>query len=380
MKKIVALSILVLLVISGCSAGGAQPTPTTSVDIPATAQAAASTALAHLTETSVAAIPTITETTTPPPPPTITATNAPPPEPIAAVARANVTVRSEPRKGSQNLGGIFFNQGLKVIARNDAANWYYIEWTKSPSGKAWVTANAVTMKEDDITRLAIAILDQSKRVVLFPPLIWTISGTPLPLNTPAADAKTATINQLAKVRIGPGVGYATMGTINNGATVSVTGRTENNGWLQIEYPSGPGGRGWVAGDLANMQSPFAGLPYYNLLATPSSDPEIKPTANPNETPEPSPTPQPTLAGPPAVITGSEVNVRSGPASSYKIIGTLKLGDSVVITGLTLNRLWYRIAYVQSESGVGWVAVAFVKVTGGDMTKLTFYNDQGTPIP
>jgi uncharacterized protein YraI len=313
MKKLVMLSILAVLIITGCSAGGPEPTPTTSVDVQATAQAAAATTLAQLTQTSVAAMPTITQTPTPLPLPTMTATTAPLPEPIAAVARSNVTVRSEPRRGAENLGGIFFNQGMKIIARNDAANWYYIEWPKSPTGAAWVTAPAVDLKEDDIARLPIAILDKARKVVVLPPLIWTLPGTPLPLNAPASEDKTAAVNQLAKVRVGPGAGYATMGTLNKGNTVVITGRTENNAWLQIKYPSGPGERGWIAGDLVDMQSPFAGLPFYNLMATPISDPDVKPTADPNATPEPTATPQPTPAGPPGEITGSEVNVRSGPA-------------------------------------------------------------------
>jgi uncharacterized protein YraI len=236
------------------------------------------------------------------------------------------------------------------------------------------------LKEDDIARLPIAILDKARKVVVLPPLIWTLPGTPLPLSAPASEDKTAAVNQLAKVRVGPGAGYATMGTLNKGNTVVVTGRTENNAWLQIKYPSGPGERGWIAGDLVDMQSPFAGLPFYNLMATPISDPDVKPTADPNATAEPTATPQPTPAGPPGEITGSEVNVRSGPASSYKIIGTLKLGDPVVITGLTLNRLWYRISYPQGPDGNAWVSEAFVKVTGGDMRNLTYYNDQGTAIP
>lgn len=387
MKRFGSISILALLIISGCSPATIENSSTPNAD--AMIQAAESTAFAQLTE--IANVPTSTpiggvpETVTPTvtlPPATITSTSAPIPQPVAAVANNNVTVRSEPRKGGDNLGGLFFNQGMQVIARNDNATWYYIEWPKSPTGAAWVTAVAVDLKNNDPTRLPIAILNAAKQVTILPPLIWDITGDPLPLNPPAAGAQTARINQFAKVRVGPGLGYSTMGTLDAGTIVAVTGRLDKNAWVQIEYPSGPGGRGWLSGELIEMQGAFAGLPFYNLLATPIVDPDLggAPVAVDPTILEPTLTPQPTLAGPTGEITGTEVNVRSGPASSYDLIGTLKLGDPVVVTGQTLNGLWYRIVYAAGPGGHAWVAFSYIKITGGDMRDLRYFNDQATPIP
>jgi uncharacterized protein YraI len=389
MMRLKLFSMFILLILTGCSAAGAQPTPT--VDADTILKAAVSTASARLTEMSVAATPlpgespagTVTPTLTLAPP-TITSTSAPIPAPVDGVSTSNVTVRSEPRKGGDNLGGIFFNHGVRVIARNDVATWYYIEWQKSPTGAAWVLAAAITLKGSDITHLPIAVMDSvTKKVTVFPPLIWDVKGTPLPLNSPAAGARTALITQLAKVRVGPSLGYSTMGTLNPGDTVVVTGHTNQNSWLQIEYPSGPGGYGWVAGELAKPNVDLGGLPFYNLLATPVSNAEAKgelPTADPNATPEATLTPVPTLAGPPGVVKATELNVHSGPASSFDVLGTLKLGDSVVVTGLTLNRLWYRIVYPSGPGGYGFVSVQYIRITGGDMTKLPYLDNLGTPLP
>jgi len=373
-------SILALLSVTACGPASVEPTQ----DVNAIIHAAETAAFEQVAATALAA-PTLTppeSTVTPTPIPLPTQTSAPIPEPVAAVARSNVTVRGEPRRGGDNLGGIFFNQGMKVIARNDNATWYYIEWEKSPTGAAWVTAPAVDMKDNDITRLPIAIINSAGRVVVLPPLLWEITGTPLPLNPPAAGAQTAFVLQLARVRVGPGIGYMEMGTLDSGATVSVTGRIDGNEWLQIEYPSGPGGRGWIAGELTQMQGVFAGLPFYNRLATPIGDPDqgSAPTADPNATSEPTITPQPTLAGPPGQVTANEVNIRSGPASNSDLLGTLKLGDPVVVTGLTVNRFWYRIVHPGGPGGYAWVATAYIKITGGDMRNITFFNDQGTPLP
>ncbi len=384
MKKTGMLSIFALLIIAGCSPAGAQATPT--VDVEVMIQAAAATVFANLTETSVAVTPipseTPTETATPERP-VITPTDAPIPAPVAARASNNVTVRSEPRKGADNLGGVFFNQAVKVIARNDAATWYYIEWQKSPTGAAWVTAPAIDMKGNDPTHLPIAIIDNAKKVVVLPPIIWVINGAPLPLNPPVAGSHTAVITQLAKVRVGPGIGYSTMGTLDVGAVVVITGRLNKNVWVQIEYPSGPGERGWVSGELVKANVDLGDLPFYNLMATPISDAEAKgnlPTPDPNASPEPTPTPKPTPAGPPGEVTASEINIRSGPASSSTLLGALKLGDPVVITGLTLNRLWYQIVYPAGPGGRAWVSSKYIKITGGDMTKLPYFDAFGTPLP
>jgi uncharacterized protein YraI len=383
MMRLKLFSFFVLLILTGCSAAGAQPTPT--VDADSILKAAVSTASARLTEMSAAATPIPSESPTLTlAPPTITSTSAPIPAPVEAVSTGNVTVRSEPRKGADNLGGVFFNHGVQVIARNDVATWYYIEWQNSPTKAAWVLAAAIDLKGSDITHLPIAIIDSAKHVIVLPPLIWDVKGTPLPLNTPAAGARTASVIQLAKVRVGPGIGYSMMGTLDPGAVVAVTGHINQNGWLQIEYPSGPGGRGWVAGELVKPNVDLGGLPFYNLLATPVSNAEAKgesPAADPNATPEATLAPVPTLAGPPGVvITTSELNVRSGPASSFALLGTLKLGDPVVVTGLTLNRLWYRIVYPGGPGGYGYVSVQYIRITGGDMTKLPYLNNLGTPLP
>ncbi|MGC1376247.1 MAG: SH3 domain-containing protein [Anaerolineales bacterium] len=384
MTRLNLFSIFALLILTGCATATAQPTPT--VDADAILKAAVSTASARLTDVSTAVIPTPSATLKP----TrtlkisdITSTSAPLPAPVDGVSASNVTVRSEPRKGADNLGGIFFNHSVQVIARNEAANWYYIEWPKSPTGAAWVVAPAINLKGSDITLLPIAIIDNAKNVTVLPPLLWTVTGTPLPLNTPAAGDRTALITQLAKVRVGPGIGYSTMGTLDPGVVVVVTGHINQNGWIQIGYPSGPGGRGWVAGELAKPNVDLGGLPFYNLLATPVSDAEAKgelPTADPNATPEATLTPAPTLAGPTGVVKATELNVHGGPASTFALLGTLKLGDHVVVTGLTLNHLWYRIVYPDGPGGYGFVSVQYIRITGGDMTKLPYLDNLGTPVP
>jgi len=392
MSRLRVFSLVAAVLLLGACSPGTPATPTTDPNALATSVFA--TAMAASMATGVAmhtATPTVTLTSTPPPPPTLSPTPMPTTPPVDAVASSNVTVRSQPRKGADNLGGVFFNQGIKVLARNDAGSWYYIVWSKSPTGTAWVLAKAINLGSNDLTKLSIAIYDNSNNVVILPPMIWTITGTPLPLNTPASGARTALVNALAMVRVGPGPGYSSMGTINPGATVVVSGRVSDNSWFQIDYPSGPGGKGWVSGELIHVNDPLGGLQFFNILATPISDQEAKggggggggnaPTVDPNATAAPTPTPQPTPAGPTGVvIDASELAVHDGPASSFATLGTLKANAPVVVTGETINKLWYQIVYAAGTGGYGWVSTKYIRITGGDLTKLHYFDTQGTPLP
>lgn len=390
MKKSGILLLLVaVLVLAGCS-GGAAPTPT--VDGEAIIKAAAATAFAHLTETKAAAPPTPTETPTATfIPPTLTPTIMPTIEPMIAVLRNASNLRSGPGKGgNERVGGLLFNQQVKVIGRNVGGNWLWVIFPDAPGGTAWILAAAVDLR-GDLTHLPIVLWsgDISTSIVL-PPIIYEVSGQPLPINTPAPGAKTASITQPALVRVGPSIGYSSIGTVAGGTTVTVTGRTSDNSWIQIEYPSGIDGRGWVSADLVHMNVEFAGLQFFNFVGTPISDEDanrgadqgiVVPTQDPNATPEPTSTPEAAPAGPTGVLyKASEVNVRSGPASSFALLGSLHTTDTVVITGMTVNGLWYRIVYPSGPDGYGWVSTKYIRVTSGDMSKLPILDSLGTPLP
>jgi N-acetylmuramoyl-L-alanine amidase len=55
-----------------------------------------------------------------------------------------------------------------------------------------------------------------------------------------------------------------------------------------------------------------------------------------------------------------VNVRSGPGVAYTVIGQLKAGDSVDITGRGPRNSWIRVNFGGQE---GWVSFGLVDVTG-----------------
>jgi uncharacterized protein YraI len=345
--------------------------------------------------TTASPIPSPLPSWTPPPPrltftptltpiPTLTVAPSPVPtlKPVSGVVRSPSNVRSGPGKGGNSrLGGVFFNQKVQVLGRNDAANWLYIVFADSPTGTGWVLGGAVTLKVD-LGQLPIYIYPNgSDKPVMLPPLLYALTGTPLPLNPPPAGAKTATVLQMINVRTGPSVGFLTLGVLRPGAVVTLTGRIKDNYWAQIDYPSGLEGRAWISTDHIKLADGYGGLPFFNLLGTPvpaNAVVESSPMPSPTRDSGTPPTPTETIGA-----TGHakvDVNVRGGPAQSFPLLGTLDAKELVLLTGRNLIGNWLQIEFPSGTRSRGWVATDYIDYSGVDLNKLPFYDNQGTPRP
>jgi len=305
---------------------------------------------------------------------------------MVAIANTSVTFRSQPTQCGDNVGGVYGNQAVKVIARNITATWFYIIAPEVPGGMAWVLAAGFTL-QGDITQLPIGVIPKGQKTpVLYPPVIYTIpGGVALPLNSPAPGAITATLNQLARVRVGPGLGYMEMGLLDAGTTVVLTGHIKGNAWLQIEYPSGLDGRGWISKELVKFQGDYSVLTLYNQLSTPVTGEEEEAPAAPASTDipvtdaTPVDTPIPPTPELPYGITLAQINVRSGPASSYSAYGLIDKDQRVNILGQTLSGLWLQIEYPSAPTGVAWVSSQYVKLMS-DISTLPYFDNDGNPLP
>lgn len=60
---------------------------------------------------------------------------------------------------------------------------------------------------------------------------------------------------------------------------------------------------------------------------------------------------------PQITANTIVNVRTGPTTSHGIIGSLQPGDTQQVDGRNAEGTWWRIAYVGSADGHGWVAAS-----------------------
>ena len=116
------------------------------------------------------------------------------------------------------------------------------------------------------------------------PLSPSPESSPVPAGTPFATVRTD-----LNVRAGPGTEYDIIGALPANSTVQIMGRNEDNTWWNIEYPTGPERRAWIAAEFAPAQN-AADVP---LVDTPTPVPSSTPLPTASATTTPSPTPQAT---------------------------------------------------------------------------------------
>lgn len=109
----------------------------------------------------------------------------------------------------------------------------------------------------------------------FQPVYWTLSislflailnaSNPTsvlaqqPTETPVSSGLFITVvtdEPQINVRMGPSSTiYPIVGTLITGSTAPAIGRSQGGDWIQIEFPSAPGGKGWVYSPLVEVSPP-----------------------------------------------------------------------------------------------------------------------------
>lgn len=82
----------------------------------------------------------------------------------------------------------------------------------------------------------------------------TLTPTPVLSETPtaaiAADCKpSVTTSVVANIRSGPGQAYNIIGSLPQGGSANVAGKSTDGTWWYIEFPAGAGGFAWIAGSV-----------------------------------------------------------------------------------------------------------------------------------
>jgi uncharacterized protein YraI len=109
---------------------------------------------------------------------------------------------------------------IQIIGRDPSGNWVQIIYPPSSTGKGWLTVQYINVKNLGAI-----------------PVIGIASGS-----TPGA---SGAIIQQVNVRSGPGTDFNTLGILNPKDAVTLIGKDASGIWLQIQFSSGPDGKGWV---------------------------------------------------------------------------------------------------------------------------------------
>lgn len=113
-----------------------------------------------------------------------------------------------------------------------------------------------------------------------------------------------------------------------------------------------------------------------------------PTASPTVLPPPTSAPTPTATSPPptstpvplplAQVQAAIANLRSGPGTNYDVIGQVKQGVQILITGRSENRDWWEVQ--NPERGVAWIAGGLVAARSVDNVAVKQAPPTPTPRP
>jgi uncharacterized protein YgiM (DUF1202 family) len=181
------------------------------------------------------------------------------------------------------------------------------------------------------------------------------TGTVTPTKTPTLPAPTTTPRPIegtltikVNVRSGPGTSYDSLGLLNAGEKIQIVSQDSLGKWYQILYSSAPQGRGWVSAQYVQVAA-GAEIPL-DATSTPT--------------------------GPTGHVT-QRLNVRSGPGTTFNLLGILQSGEVVSLTGKNGTASWFQINYASGPAGHGWITAQYVQTDAA--ADLTVLDDYGTPV-
>ena len=226
-----------------------------------------------------------------------------------ASSSGRLNVRKGPGTGYATLGQLA--NGAKVSVTAAQGGWYAIAY----NGSTGYVSSAYVVKDG--------------------------AATPTATNAPSQPGKSGRVTASSlNVRKGPSTGYARIGSLRLGDTVTVT--ATQNGWYAIAFK---GSTGYVSAEYIKLDS------------------VSKPTA----------TNAPSQPGKSGRVTASSLNVRKGPGTGYARIGSLRLGDTV--TFYEQEQGFYRILY---QGAAGYVSAQYIKpiIQHSDLKGLVIGIDAG----
>jgi uncharacterized protein YraI len=128
----------------------------------------------------------------------------------------------EPSTASKVIGIVVANSTVQIVGKDRGENWWQILYEAGEEGKGWVTAQYVeTVGKPEVPVIGVSGIN-------------TNSGT------------AATVIQQLNIRSGPGTSFNSLGVLNANDVLNLTGKNREGTWLQIDFPAGPVGKGWVS--------------------------------------------------------------------------------------------------------------------------------------
>jgi hypothetical protein len=143
------------------------------------------------------------------------------------------------------------------------------EWTAAILGSHSVTVKAynVAGRVSDPATVTVNVVEEGTAATPTTPV-----GVTLPPGVPWATITAGVLN----VRKGPSTNYPVIGQLQQNDVVEIAGKNADSSWLQIVYPTGTIGRGWISVSYAQVRGSLASIPVVEAPPPPTSTPVSSP--------------------------------------------------------------------------------------------------------
>lgn len=306
-------------------------------------------------------------TATPLPTATPSATNTPV-MPEGFILPLTVQLRELPDTESAVIANLNQRTAIEIVALTEDSQWVEIVASGPDGGslQGFVPASAIQQTGGSLDSVAIAAY----------PTASPTDEPPTPTATPVLPQANVLPIRVV-IYSGPGEVYPMLDALNQASLVEIVGLSEDGLWAEIVYrdTSGNEGTGYVQTDaLQLVAGSLSGVPVADF---PTLTPTITPS--PSSTPSPLPSLTPTPQSPLASAAGYLVIVREGPDNNFATVGVVESDQTLPINGISLDGLWFQVSFEPSLTGLGWVSVEHV-IVSGDIENLPVVRGPVLPEP
>ena len=245
------------------------------------------------------------------------------------IADIDTAILMGPGDGYDSFGLLLGGQSAEVIGLSSDNEWFVIRVPYVESGEGWVSADFVSVNNPE----GIPVVERE---------IEPGGDDVLAEDTPRVRA-IANVN----IRSGPEMNYKKIGLLPAGDVADVIGFSADRLWWAIKVPFAETGQGWVSVDYVESRNTE------NVT-------EIEPQIISEQLVVPTPS-----LGEATLAAVARVNIRSGPGTTYEILGRMEANQTALIVGITYDGEWWGIKVPSADNGIGWVSAIYVRAQNAE---------------